>query len=65
MDMAFLLGLFCGFLLGSSFCVVVGRMIRYEVYQAIIQAKNHPHLEEEDEDDSVNFWKPKGWKPDE
>lgn len=60
---AFGFGMFCGVIIASLFWLIAAKIIRSEVYSALIQAKNH-QSSEEDADDSVNFWKPDGWKPD-
>lgn len=71
MDIAFYMGLVAGFLLGMGFSIFICRHVKKSVYEGMIDAMSSPKkkrkdsLLDNDDDDAANFWKPKGWKPDE
>lgn len=67
MDIAFIMGMVLGFLLGIGFCILFTHMLGRQLL-AVLNGpppkKKKKHDEEFDEDDPVNYWKPKGWRPD-
>lgn len=71
MDIIFIIGIAIGFILGCFFTFVISRMVKKQVYEGMMKAMDDcknpkKKLEthgEYDENDPVNFWKPKGWKP--
>jgi hypothetical protein len=68
MDIAFFMGLVAGFLIGIGFSILICKHIKKSVYEGIIDALSAPKkrsLLDNNDDDAANFWKPKGWKPDE
>lgn len=71
MDIAFFMGLVAGFLIGMGFSIFICRHVKKSVYEAIIDGLSAPKkrrkdsLLDNDDDDAANFWKPKGWKPNE
>ena len=68
MDIAFVMGLTAGFLLGIGFSLLICRNIKKSVYEGMIDVLSCPKKKEDNlsnNDDTANFWKPKGWKPNE
>lgn len=73
MEILFLTGILLGFFLGILFSTFYTQVVTHKV-MAILNSKytvkpknivNKPIDEDDDEEnDPVNFWKPKGWKPD-
>lgn len=62
MDIVFIMGMIVGFFLGIGFSLFFTSMLAYRVI-SILHGNNSKQTDE-DEDDPVNYWKPKGWKPD-
>lgn len=65
MDIVFIMGMIAGFFLGIGFSLFFTSMLAYRVI-SILQGdkKNRKKGDKNDDDDPVNYWKPKGWKPD-
>lgn len=63
------MGVIAGFILGVGFSIFFTNMLVYRVI-SILQGDKKKHKQSEDDDNSdsdddlVNYWKPKGWKPD-
>jgi hypothetical protein len=67
MDIAFFMGTIFGFLLGIGFCMFFTNMLGRQILSLLngkSPKKKKKYDEDFDEDDPVNYWKPKGWRPD-
>jgi len=66
MDIVFIMGMVLGFLLGIGFCLFFTDMLGHRILKLLGHKppKKKKRDEEYDEDDPVNYWKPKGWRPD-
>lgn len=76
MEILFLMGILFGFFLGILFSTFYTQVVTHKV-MSILSSKytiklkntksksvNHDDDEDDEENDPVNYWKPKGWKPD-
>lgn len=69
MESNFLMGTFFGFLLGIGFCILFTKLITYKVCEVLEKVygkklKKKKFEENNGDDDTSNYWKPKGWRPD-
>jgi len=63
MDIAFIMGMIAGFFMGVGFSLFFTHMLAYKMLSLL--DRKVPKKDEDADDDPVNFWKPKGWRPDE
>lgn len=63
MDIAFIMGMIAGFLLGIGFCLFFTNMVANRMIKILSKGKGDDENNLLD-DDPVNYWKPKGWRPD-
>jgi hypothetical protein len=65
MDIAFIMGMILGFLFGIGFCLFFTDMLGRRLLKLLSYSPKKKLSEDDfDEDDPVNYWKPKGWRPD-
>jgi len=60
-EISLFMGMILGFLLGIGFCIFFTDTLAYRFIKIVGKPKNN---DDRDDDDPVNYWKPKGWKPD-
>jgi hypothetical protein len=68
MDVAFFMGLVSGVFIGLGFSLFVCKHVKKAVYEAIVEALNTKKTKRKEdilnEDEEEDWWKPKGWRPD-
>ncbi len=64
MTQDFIMGMIAGFFIGVGFCLIFTNILAYKMIR-ILGTKLKKDETTFDADDPVNYWKPKGWKPDE
>jgi len=63
MDIAFIMGMIAGFILGIGFCLFFTNMVANRMIK-ILSSQSKKEEDHPFDDDPVNYWKPKGWTPD-
>jgi hypothetical protein len=59
----FVIGMIAGFFIGVGFCLLFTSILAHKMIK-ILSNKKEPE-DTFDPNDPTNYWKPKGWKPNE